>query len=187
MIFYKGAGPGTHWWTNDARITGFSASPGVANTNSMVRHITAYSHPSPMLSFSASFAVARSYALSGPAGRALASSPGYVYEIDITQGGLSPALLKDPVREILNSNPDVGTVALLPTHHDGGQNLLHAIASPSRFGATLGTPPIRRGPNPRPPVVSDRLQAVIFALRDAEVLVSANVASACVVTRYNVH
>ena len=187
VILYKGAGPGTHWWSTDPRLTGgFLASPGVADVNSLIRHIVRFSHPSPCLSFTASFDVARSYALTGPKGVATTSMPGYVYEVD---SGRVPGLkLRDPALEILSANPIIGSTSRLPTHHDGGQNIILAIASPVRFKAVLLKPPFRAGSaNLRPPLVTDELHAVIFALRDAEVMTELQVPAACIVHRHDVY
>lgn len=187
-IFFKGAGPGTHWWNNDARLQGFSVSPGMQNINAIIRHITAYSYPSPYLSFTASFAVAQIYALVGPDGLATQSMPGYVYEIDVTTDPTAGLRLIDPIQEILASNPPLGTVPLLPTHHDGGQDLILAIASPGSYPTVLATPPPRPGnPIPTPPIVQRPFQAVIFVLRDAEILVATHVSPACIIHRHNVY
>jgi len=98
MIFYKGAGPGTHWWQQDARNTGFQVAAHDHNLAALISHITAFSHPSPYLSFSASFDVACTYALTGKR-MATAAEPGYVYEINCQVAGGGLALL-DPAKEI---------------------------------------------------------------------------------------
>ncbi len=188
MILYKGAGPGTHWWKNDPRVVGgFLASPGIINVSSFIRHILRASHPSPCLSFSASFEVARSYGLLGPAGSASLSQPGYVYEIDTN---VVPALaFRDPAQEILAANPAVASTNSLPTHHDGGPDLLLAIAAPARFKAVLLRPPLLAGgrTNAFPPKITNELSAVIFALRDAEVFATTQVPASCIVFRHDVH
>ena len=187
MILYKGAGPGSHWWSTNAQLSGFTVAAAVQGVARMVRHITAFSHPSPYLSFSASFAIAREYALAGPAGQASQTQPGRVYEIDTT---LVPGsmVLSDPVRDIVGSNPAL-TVARLPTHHDGAQNLILGIASPILHGAVLTSPPARVPGNALQtgPAVQSELQAVVFALRDAEVLIGGNVPPNCITAVYPVY
>lgn len=186
MVLYKGAGPGSHWWNNNAQLTGFTVAAAIWNASRMVRHITAFSHPSPYLSFSASFAVAREYALDGPAGAASQAQPGTVYEIDTA---LCPAQLPlvDPANAILTANPALG-VGNLPTHHDGGQDLILDIASPALHATVLTTPPPRLGNAlPAGPAIQRELQAVVFALRDAEVLIAGNVPANCIVGVHSVY
>src|SRR5262249_23673652 len=65
--------------------------PGITNAAAIASHITSFSHPSPYLSFSASPAIARRYAL--PRG----TVKGRIFEIDTTVISLT---LVDPVQEI---------------------------------------------------------------------------------------
>jgi len=192
MLLYKGAGPGTHWSIHDpAKAGGFPTARGVANLHSLVRHIVNYSWPSQHTSFSASYAVACDYALLGLSGRATKAAPGVVYEIDTT---LAPGLvLVDPAREILKGNPKLPRYQ--QTHHDGGQNLIIGIAGgiPTVLAATprRPTPPsVPAGPESGtggPPVVNLALRALVFAIRDAEVLARRRVPRTCIVNRYLVY
>lgn len=171
-LFYKGAGPGTHWHVNDARLTGFtSAASSVQNRNAVIRHIVAYSHPSPLISLTSSFAVAREYAISGPAGLATKSSPGYVYEVDLTV--ISKPQVLDPVLAIAKGG--------LSHMHTGHQSLILAIAQ-----ALAVLPSLHAGSKLLPPSVPQELRALVYALRDAEVL-AAVVPSACLTNRHNVY
>ena len=188
MRLYKGASPGSHWWTNDAKgAGGFTVARGPRNLNAIVRHIVNYSWPSPYSSFSASFAAASAYALPG----ATAAVPGYVYEIDV-QLALPHVGFIDPAREIVNENPAIGAAGAIPTYHDGGADLILGIADPSR-AAVLTSPPRKPHPKngqhlgPGAPVVHDELRALVFAVRDAEVLATGNVPAACIVHRYPVY
>lgn len=186
-VFYKGAGPGTHWWRNNAQLSGFTVAATAQSVHAIIRHITSYSHPSPYLSFTASYDVACDYALNGPGGAATPANPGYVYEIDVTLAPGQNLRLIDPAREIISSGPQVGTVPRIPTHHDGSQNLILGIASRSAYPGLLNMSPRRPGtPAPRPPVIDRELEAVVFSLRDAEVIIAGNVPAACITARYPV-
>lgn len=195
MYLYKGAGPGTHWFVTDPRTGGFVVAPAPAGPNAIVRHIVNYSWPSCYTSFSASYAAACEYALSGPAGAASLTNPGYVYEIDVQVALAAGVHFVDPVHMILGANPALG-VAALPTHHDGGADLIRGIADPLQAAILMMSP--RRPTNPAvpagpgsgavgAPVVQSQLRAVVFALRDAEVLADTNVGAGCVTQRYLVY
>jgi hypothetical protein len=197
MYLYKGAGPGTHWFINDPRTAGgFLVAPVPSGPSAVIRHIVNYSWPSAYTSFSASFAAACEYALNGPAGTASAANPGYVYEIDVPLALEAGVRFVDPAQVILGANPPVGVAGLVPTHHDGGADLIRGIADPLQ-AAILTTSPRRptnpaipAGPSARaggPPVVHPHLRAVIFALRDSEVLASTNVGAGCITQRYLVY
>jgi hypothetical protein len=173
-ILYKGSGPGSHWAVNDARVTGFHCFPGMAKgPGPIVQHVTVVSHPSPYVSLTASYAVAHQYAQVGVGGTATKANPGYVYQID---PGQDPALvLVDPIAALASS-----------THwlhdHNGGQDLILAIAAPAQFPAVLTTPPKQLAALPRPPQFSSEMQTVVFALRDAEILAEV-VPRSCVLSR----
>jgi len=192
MYVYKGAGPGTHWWTNDAQTaSGFVVGHAPRNVNAIIRHIVNYSWPSPYSSFSASFAAASAYALVGPLGPAAPDRPGWVYEIDVALAIDLGAKFIDPAREILLDNPYVGAPGTIPTFHNGGQDLILGIADPAVHRKVLVNPPRQPGPRGHarptgPPIVHNELRAVIFALRDAEVLAISDVPAACITARYPV-
>jgi hypothetical protein len=190
MFLYKGAGPGTHWWTSDAQTAGgFVVGQAPRNVNAIIRHIVNYSWPSPYSSFSASFAAAAAYAVAGPQGKATPSQPGWVYEIDVALATELGARFVDPAREILLLNPYIGAPGTIPTFHDGGQDLILGIADPVVHRKVLVTPPRQPGltghvRGPGTPIVHNELRAVIFALRDAEVLATTDVPAACITARY---
>ena len=120
MLLYKGAAEGTYWYDRDPRVhRGFSSSPGITNAAAVAAHITSFSHPSPYLSFSASPAIARRYAL--PRG----GRKGRIYEIDTTVTSLT---LIDPVQEIAAAFGPLGqahaTIPLWSTHHTGDSDLV---------------------------------------------------------------
>jgi hypothetical protein len=197
MDLYKGAGPGTHWFVHDPRTAGgFLVAPVSTGPSAMVRHIVNYSWPSAYTSFSASYAAACEYALSGPAGTATAANPGYVYEIDVELALAAGVRFVDPAQVILGANPPVGAAGHVPTHHDGGTDLIRGVADPLQAGILTASP--RRPTNPAvpagptvrtggPPVVHPELRAVIFALRDSEVLATTNVEAGCITQRYLVY
>lgn len=176
MRLYKGASDGSHWFRNDPRTGhGFASTPGIQDVHAIVSHITSYSHPSPFLSFTASPAVARSYAL--PAG----GTRGRIYVIETTT---LAAELVDPAAEITRGYGSLTkhTGHLWPTHHDGDQELLGALAA----GRAPPSPVPHLRNTTRVPVFQPSLQALVYALRDAEVLVSGNIASSCVVDSWDV-
>ena len=156
------------------------------SASAAVLHITAYSVPSPYVSCTASYEVAESYALLGPAGRATQAVPGAVYQIDTAQ--IPPHDVHDPLVLISRGQPvRQNALARASYHHDGGQDLVLAIAAPSLFPGVLARPP--KGPggasNPFPPAISAELKALVFALRDAEVLLE-RVPPTCITNRWSV-
>jgi hypothetical protein len=172
---YKGAAPGTQWWTVNAQLTGFtSAAAAAPSPAAVVTHISNYSHPSPYISFSTSFAVAASYAKLGPGGAATAANPGFVYEIDTLQ---SPCILLDPV-ELISG-------CWLGHGHNGDPNLILGVSSPAH-GAILTRPILHAGGQLYGPTVSSELRALIFAIRDGEVFAE-KIAKNCVVNRHPVN
>lgn len=181
-VLYKGAGPGTYWWLNDARLHGFSVPPSVfPSPSATCRHIAVESHPSPYISLTTSFAVAVTYASVGPQGAASPTNPGYVYEIDPSQLFAS---LHDPVFELSSG---ARTRNRWSAEHDGNQDLILGIAAKSLHGAVLTTAPRRPGANlGHAPQITPELHALVFAIRDAEVLSSASIPKSCIVTRHTV-
>ncbi len=173
---FKGAGPGTHWHANDARTLGFTSAAHRPHTkNAVISHITAYSFPSPYVSLTTSFAVARQYALSGPGGIASRKTPGYVYEVDLSACTAMPTIF-NPVAEVSKAN--------LAHAHDGGQSLILGVASRTH-SRILNVKVLHSGGLRTLPNISADMRALVNALRDAEVLVN-TVPSTCVVMRHNV-
>lgn len=160
---YKGAGPGTYWHTHDPRMgQGFLPPLSQAATlNAIVDHISLGSQKSPCTSFSTSYAVALSYALSGPGGVASPTNPGYVYVIDLGQllASMQPTMV-DPVIEIARQ-----AAGGLAHRHNGEQGLLAEIAESRPL-----TSPRKRHGGTTNASVSQELHALAWAIRDAEVL-----------------
>lgn len=170
---YKGAGPSTHWHVNDARLSGFtSAASRVITRNAFITHITNYSHPSPFLSFTTSYEVAREYALLGPGGSASSTNPGYVYEIDCLQVNDSPEIF-NVLKEISDGHIAHG--------HQGNQKLISDLAKNKQTIGAVRFP----GGKMCIPTISQDLKTLINAIRDAEVLIKI-VPKNCVIERHDV-
>ena len=176
---FKGAGPGTHWHQNDARVQGLVGSARSSTVNAIVNHITAYSHPSPYLSVTSSFAIARRYALLGPLGLAAPSAPGCVYEIDLSAIS-NPVKLIDPIKHIASHFRGAGA-----HEHNGDQVLLSEIAM-GNHGAKPYAQAHQLGGRLAMPAVNAQLTALVFAIRDAELLVFGAVPHHAVVQRHDV-
>lgn len=160
---YKGAAPGTHWERTDARTRGnfqgqnYGAPWGV---NDVVRHITGASHPSAFCSFTTSYAVAQRYA-SGPPG----SGRGLIYVVDPARSSARIDWV-NPVEEI---------AAVDGHYHEGDWKLLEALVV-----ASAVTPVAHYGGAVHAPAFRNELRAILFALRDSEVLVP-HIPATCIV------
>lgn len=172
MRLFKGAAPGTHWALNDAAATGgFQSARQLRPTvGDLVAHITTFSHPSPWVSFTSSYAIAHAYV--GPL--ATAADPGFVYEIETDRAPRGrPVLLTSPIH----------LIARLQRHdHNGGPDLILAVAAPSIHGHVLRAVPQQLVQQPIPVNYRPEFQALVFALRDAEYLAQF-VPSVCIVAR----
>lgn len=84
-VFYRGAGIGTYWHRNDARISGFVAqSPGSpASVDGIKRHIRNGTTVSAFISITRSYEIAWTYALYCGYAAPTAAAPAYVYEIEV--------------------------------------------------------------------------------------------------------
>jgi hypothetical protein len=167
--YYKGSGPGTHFWqpANDPRLHGFQAPLGAPpGADAAVRHITNFSAPSPYVSVSASYAIARSYALSGPLGVATKAQPGKVWLLEIDRKA-NNSRLESPVSLIAAAYPDFFA-------HDGGPDMLSQISF-GHMPAPSSIDGFQYNWN-----VPQELLAVVRALRDAELLAD-RILPACVV------
>jgi hypothetical protein len=186
-LFYRGAGPGSHSHVHDARELGFAPHfPGqTASVSRLIHHITRATTMSPYISFSHSYGVALSYAVVGPGGFATPEVPGYVYEVEISDDKECGVL--DPVKEIARSLPHPW---LEPNYrHDGEPTFLLGVVDPVNMRASLQAhclfPPLSIGTS-RTPHLSEQLEGMVRALRDAEILVRGKVPSGLVKCRYEV-
>ena len=173
-IFYKGAGPGTYWNVHDATVVGFTAhSPALSTSPSrVVRHITGGSTHSPYTSLTSSYAVAWDYAVYAGSLTVVATkaNPGYVYVIDLPDPPPPGLVLLDPVVEVSVRLPPPG--GLVSYQHDGSPQFLIGVVSPRRHRRYLTSPCVKAPPAaPGPPSTpSPILEAMVSALRDAEIL-----------------
>ena len=192
--FYKGAAIGTHWHINDSREIGFEAiSPTAQPTvEALVKHVAEGTTDSPYISLTCSYAVAWDYAVRGGTDIRTLDKRGYVYEIEIDIPLSSGLEIFDPVKEVAKSLPnpiDLGSEGGYPFYqHNGLPDFLLGVVRPegmSRF--LVGRQPRPPGPGvPCPPNLTPKLEALVKALRDAEVLLHGHIPSSCVKNRFEV-
>ncbi len=186
-IYYKGARIGSYWHKHDARLSGFVAVEpgGSASTDRLANHIAESNMTTPFISLTASYCVALAYALYGerfPDKK----NPAYVYEIEITSNNGSNIRLLDPVREIVNQCPIPPTQ--LPFHHDGDQEFLLGVVSQRLRRYRMRAkryPPGSHALN-EPANLNKELRALIFCLRDAEILAFGSIPKTCVILRHEI-
>jgi hypothetical protein len=143
--FYRGAGVGTYWHANDARLSGFTAHlPGAARTTpSLINHIKNGTTTSPFVSMTRSYSVAWNYAVY--AGRAVptAAAPAFVYEIVINDPPPVGLAVLDPLLEIAGAVPP--PLSPFSYQHDGLPSFLMGVLDPVTMGHHL-TAPIQQPP-----------------------------------------
>lgn len=187
-IYYRGAGVDSYWYRNDARLTGFiphhpAAGGGISR---ILNHSGRGTTASPYVSLTRSYAIARGYALGG---RRLATigCPGYVYEVEIEENDGCGTRLIDPVQEVvktLGSPYDHRSY-----HHDGDAFFLLGIVDPlynePKLYQPVRYPPQYQG-TPRTPRMHIELEAMVRALRDAEILAFGSIAATQVRARFEI-
>lgn len=188
-IFYRGAGVGTYWHGNDARISGFTSHfPGMTPTPQvLMHHIGRGTTASPLISLSRSYGVAEDYAKNAGRRRPTASNPAHVYQIEINDPPSAGLLLWDPIQQIAAHLPGPLGSAY---QHDGQPSFLLGVIDPLRMHAFLSAPYVQPPPSggtPRPPTLTIELETLVRALRDAEILAVGTVPAACVTNRYDVY
>lgn len=146
----------------------------------LIEHVTRGTTSSPYVSLSRSFGVARDYALVGAA-VANQSNPAYVYEIELTEPLPRGLLLLDPVLEVARNAPAPTTSPHY--QHDGSMDFLMGIIDPQTYQHFLRDP----APQPpgstgtlRAPALSRELEAIVRALRDAEILAVGTIPMSCI-------
>jgi len=188
--FYKGAGIGTHWHVHDSRRVGFTArSPATyPETKVLIEHIATGTDNSPYISLTRSYAVAWDYAMNGTE-IPTSTNPGYVYEIEIDIPLPSDLRILDPIKEVALSLPMADSESEYPFYqHNGLTNFLLGVVSPSdmlhfQIGRELQPP----GPGvPCAPNLTSQLEALVKALRDAEILACGHIPAHCVKNRFDV-
>lgn len=192
-LFYRGAGPGTYWHKNDARLTGFTAqSPGMARGINQLRlHIARGTVSSPFISVTRSYEVAWHYAVFSGKTVAVATvaNPGYVYEIEINKPAPRGVVLLDPIKEVADEVPnplDPGP----PYQHDGGPDFLLGVVSPTSMPACLAAPYLQPPPGGgavRPPNLTIDMETLVRALRDAEMLAVGSIPAQCILRRIDAY
>ena len=177
---FKGAGPGTYWCAQHQQNSGLPqglSSPRALqaiSVHDVVVHITAYSANSPLTSVTASYAVALAYSRVGITGAVSPTNPGFIFEIDLGQAPPNqPVRWFDPVSFV----PSQGIVH----HHQGDQRLLAGLANRRRSFPPVPQP----GGGTQVPVFTREFQAVVYAARDAELLLDL-IPAACIVRTHRI-
>lgn len=186
--FYRGAGLATYWHARDARIQGFQAwTPSKDPTLlGVMHHIVRGTIVSPYISMTRSYGIAFDYATKNSRSKPTKDKPAFVYEVEIDERDSNVNLI-DPVTVIASFNP--APYEHYSYHHDGGRDFLHGVVDPQRFARILNKPyrqPPPHGGTPRPPLLTIELEAMVRALRDAEILAVSYIPRSCVVERYAV-
>lgn len=192
--FYKGAGVGTHWHINDSREVGFEAwSPTTKPTiEALIVHIATSTVNSPYISLTRSYAVAWDYAVRGGTDIRTLDRRGCVYEIEVDIPLPSGLKLFDPVKEVAMGLPtpiDVDSEGEYPFYqHNGLPTFLLGVVSPGDMSHfRIGRQPQPPGPGlPCPPNLTPELEALVNALRDAEILFHRHIPPSCVKNRFEV-
>jgi len=157
----------------------------VLNDVVVMQHISGGTTYSPCVSLTKSFGVARDYAMNAGFNAPSPTVPAYVYEIHIPEKSPGVKII-DPVDYIAsrNANP----LALPRTyHHDGDQQFLGFVAYSLSAGGAHPAAPVPPGlVGGRPVHLSDQTQTIVFAMRDAEVLVHGSVPHNWIVQRYDI-
>jgi hypothetical protein len=187
--FYKGVGVGTYLHLKDLKSIGIApADPnGLFNCDMAMQHISSGPDHTPCVSVTRSYAVAEGYARTGKFPPS-SGAPGYVYVIDVPKT-LPPKIdVVDPVYIVAEEckNPLISP----SYHHDGGQKFLIGVVSPSTHRRCLNAHPPRPPGSSvisRPPNLSQHLQTMVFALRDAEALIVGSVPSAWIIDRLPIY
>ena len=188
-VFYRGAGVGTYWQLNDARVHGFTPqSPGVTPTaDCLMDHIVQGTVTSPFVSLTRSYGVAQDYAKNASRKRPTGSNPGYVYRIEVNVAPPAGLELWDPIVYLAQYLPSPFEP---PYQHDGLPNFLLGVVAPARMKrhrAALYVSPPPGGGTPRSPNLSKQLETLVRALRDAEILAVGTIPAACITHRYDVY
>lgn len=187
--FYRGAGIGTYWHLNDARLTGFNAHfPGAHRTTaSLMNHIKNGTTASPFISMTRSYSVAWSYALFSGHAVPTVAAPAYVYEIVINTPPPVGLTVLDPLGEIAGAVPP--PLSAISYQHDGLPAFLMGVLDPVAMNHHL-TAPIKQTPPggaaPRAANLTAELETLVRTLRDAEILAVGTIPAGCVVNRYAV-
>ena len=186
-IYYRGAGTGTYWNTNDATNKGFQPrDPAVTpSTTRIIQHVAHGLTQSPYISLTRSHPVALHYALETGTNQPTVHAPAYVYEIeiDLTSG----VNLIDPLKEIAGAA--VGPFDSVGYQHDGYPTvLLGVVSSLLAFFLRIPIPHAAGGGSSvRYANISPFVWGLVASLRDAEILAIGNIPRNCVIRRTAVY
>lgn len=173
-FFYKGVGIGTHWYLNDPRTSGGFRphQPGIHEVAEFVNHISNATTTSPYISLTRSYEVAYEYANEASRTMPTATLRPRVYRIRLNDPLPPGIVLYDPIEVIAAMVP--GPLANIPYHHDGSMNVIVGLAQPNTPqgqaylskrimlpGGSFGVTGAK---------VTPELNALVRAIRDAEVL-----------------
>ena len=189
-FFYRGAGIGTYWHDYDAREKGFQPQdPGADSTVSRImQHIARGTTNSPYVSLTRSYGVALGYATFGRTKTPpSAERPVFVYEIEIDESH-KDIVLVDPLVEITKTFPH--PAAALSYQHDGSPSFLLSVIDPQNYAAEGKQPcprPPGDGSTERSPTLTTELEAILRALRDAEILVHGGIPRSRITKRIEVY
>jgi len=189
--FYRAIGVGTfhHGNGTDLRTTGISPRRpgGQYNASGVIQHIARGATNSPCISLTKSYGVAEDYARNASRAIPTSSNPAYVYEIDISDPPPTGVVVVDPVFFIASHVPN--PLVSPSYHHDGNQSFLLGVVNPAAAHPSASSVvfPPGLGGTPRSPNLTIELEAMVRALRDAEVLVVGNLPQTCVINRYDVY
>jgi hypothetical protein len=186
-LFYKGVGVGTYLHVNDPRIHGMpSRASGMAhNIGAAMRHVARGTTVSPYVSLTRSYGVAEMYAREAGLASPTAAVPAYVFEVDIPDPAPAGLILVDPVKVVAAALPPPETS--LSYFHDGDKDFILGVVSPHLMATHLHAPirvPPGSGGAPRSANLTVELEALVCALRDAEILVLGAVPSSLMGGRY---
>jgi hypothetical protein len=200
-VFYRGVGVNS-WWhdpARDPRAHGFACNSRGRNRSpnpaAMVDHILSAPNNSPFISLTSSFEVALEYALFGPVSPTPVNRA-YVFQIELDDPLPAGTHLYDPLVEIAHSVSSATLLHGVPYQHDGASTVIQGVASPN---SPLTQPYLTQKvkvPDPNSLTgysdgitsarVSRHFQAIIRALRDAEILAFPFIPSACITLRHEV-
>lgn len=185
-VFYRGAGIGTYWHTNDATRAGFKPrSPRLKpSCDLLMNHIARGTVSSPFIFLTRSYGVAKDYAVNASRMPPNESAPAYVYIIEVNDPRRSPVKLVDPIVEIARTLPKPWQS--LTHYHDGTPYFLLGVVDPNGPNKNQLTTPIEQPPGsagtPRTPHLSLQLETLVRALRDSEILVRGRIPKACIIS-----
>jgi hypothetical protein len=185
--FYKGVAGGTTLAAHDLMATGLAPrNPGGGGSlAAMIAHIRRGTTFSAYISLTKSYGIAENYAQANRIAPSVGT--GHVYEVHIDDPPPQGVTVIDPVAAIAGANAN--PLRAHTYHHNGDKNFLLGVVDTGSLGhhvLALAREPPNTGATPRPPYLSDDLEALVRALRDAEVLVIGNLPRACFVARYDV-